>query len=182
MTFSGNRAVPAPNERHQYSMPLYSSTSRSKIMAGTLNPTRNTHDEKPTVLGQAGACQTDRAGDAAASLGEKARDTASSVAHTVEDAAVYVGRKAEDATSAVGAGLRSFGGSLREHAPHDGMAGDASSAVAKTLESTGRYLQEEGLQGMAEEVTNLIRRNPVPALLIAFGAGFLIARATTARS
>jgi hypothetical protein len=61
-------------------------------------------------------------------------------------------------------------------------AGEASAVVADTLESTGRYLQEEGLKGMAEELTILIRRNPVPALLAAFGAGFLIARATTPRS
>jgi hypothetical protein len=34
---------------------------------------------------------------------------------------------------------------------------------------------------MAEDVTNLIRRNPIPALLIGIGAGFLLARAMTPR-
>lgn len=44
------------------------------------------------------------------------------------------------------------------------------------MESTGEYLEEKGLSGMAGDVTDLIRRNPLPALLIAVGIGFLIAR------
>jgi hypothetical protein len=62
------------------------------------------------------------------------------------------------------------------------MAGEASTAVANTLENTGRHLQKEGLKGIADDVTNLIRRNPIPALLVGLGVGFLIARATTRRS
>lgn len=151
-------------------------------MVSTLNPIKNSNDENPIKLGQRDAGPAEGAKNLISSLGEKAKDTASSVAQTAEDAAAYVAHKAEDATTAVGDGLESLGNSLREHAPHDGIVGEASSAVANTLGSTGRYLQEEGLKGMAEEVTNLIRRNPVPAILVAFGAGFLIARATTSRS
>jgi hypothetical protein len=131
-------------------------------MASTLSPMTNRHDENPSNLGKPGA--------------------GSSIAQTAENAAAYVGRKADDATTAVGGGLKSFGNTIRAHALHDDIVGEASSAVADTLESTGRYLQEEGLKGIAEELTILIRRNPVPALLAAFGAGFLIARATTSRS
>jgi hypothetical protein len=174
--------VPERSERNRHSFPFYSAINRSEIMASTLSPMKNRHDENPSNLGQSGAGPADRAKDGVSSLGEKAKDTASSVAQTAEDAAAYVGRQAEDATTAVGGGLKSLGNTIRAHTPHDGIVGEASSAVANTLESTGRYLQEEGLKGMAEEVTNLVRRNPVPALLVAFGAGFLIARATTSRS
>jgi len=45
------------------------------------------------------------------------------------------------------------------------------------LESTGRYLQEEGLKGVAEDMTNLIRRNPLPAMFLGIGLGFILARA-----
>ena len=83
--------------------------------------------------------------------------------------------------AAVGSGLKSLGHTIRDHTPDSGMAGDASSAVANTLERTGRYLQEEGLEGIAEDVTNLIRRNPIPAMLVGVGAGFLLARAMTSR-
>jgi hypothetical protein len=58
------------------------------------------------------------------------------------------------------------------------MLGSAASSVANTLESGGRYLQEEGLSGMANELTDLIKRNPIPALLLAVAVGVLIARAT----
>jgi len=104
------------------------------------------------------------------------------VSERIKDAASSIGEKAEDAASAVGSGLKSLGNTIRDHTPQDGMVGKASSAVADTLESTGRYLQEEGLKGIADDVTNLIRRNPIPAMLVGVGVGFLIARATTARS
>jgi uncharacterized membrane-anchored protein YhcB (DUF1043 family) len=35
---------------------------------------------------------------------------------------------------------------------------------------------------MAEDFTGMIRRNPIPALLIGVAFGFLIARATSRRS
>ena len=35
---------------------------------------------------------------------------------------------------------------------------------------------------MADDLTDLIRRNPIPALLVGVGVGFLLARATTSRS
>ena len=150
-------------------------------MASTTNPMNTRNDEKPSILGQPGTCTTERAKEAASSLGAKVKDATSSVAHKAEDAASYVGHKAEDATAAVGTGLRSLGNAIRENTPHSGVVGEASSAVAKTLESTGHYLQEEGLEGIAKELTNLIRRNPIPALLVAVGVGFLFARATTSQ-
>jgi hypothetical protein len=56
------------------------------------------------------------------------------------------------------------------------MLGTAASTVADTLEHTGRYIQDEGLAGMADDVTELIRRNPIPAMLIGVGIGFLLAK------
>jgi hypothetical protein len=125
---------------------------------------------------------TDAAGkakDFAADAAGKAKDMASSVTHKVGDAASFVGKKAEDATSAVGSGMKSLADTIRENAPGSGPIGAAGSAVASTLESGGRYLQEHGLSGIGDDMTNLIKRNPIPALLVGIGLGFLIARATT---
>jgi hypothetical protein len=87
-----------------------------------------------------------------------------------------ISHKAEDTTASVGSGMRSLAGSLRESLPHEGMLGSASSAVADTLDRGGRYLQEEGLRGITADFTELVRRNPIPAVLIGVGVGFLLAR------
>jgi len=150
-------------------------------MASTLSP-KKMLDEKPNNLFQPCAAPTDQAKDVISSIGETAKDTASAVVHSAEDAAAYMGHKAEDATTAVGDGLTSLSKTIRAHSPQDGIAGQASTAVANTLESTGAYLKEEGLKGMADEVNELVRRHPMPALLVAVGVGFLIARMTTSRS
>jgi len=98
------------------------------------------------------------------------------LSHKAKDAAVAVGEKADAAASAVGEGMASLAHSLREKAPHTGMLGTASSRVASGLESGGRYLQQEGFQGMMNDLTHLIRSNPIPALLVGIGVGFLLAQ------
>jgi hypothetical protein len=49
--------------------------------------------------------------------------------------------------------------------------------VSDTYEASRDYVKERGLSGMAEDVADVIRRNPLPALLVGLGVGFLIARA-----
>jgi hypothetical protein len=124
----------------------------------------------------------DKARDVASSAADKARELGSNVSHMASDAASNIGHKAEDATSSVGGGMKSLAGQVREHGPREGVLGSATSAVADTLERGGRYLQEEGLRGIGEDLTSLIRRNPIPALLVGIGVGFLLARATSSRS
>jgi hypothetical protein len=127
----------------------------------------------------AGAAGIDKAKEMASSAVDTAKDLASSVAHSMGEAGSVVGDKANEATSAVGSGMKSLAGSIRQHTPHEGVLGTASASVADSLESGGRYLQEEGLGGMADDVTNLIRRNPIPAVLIGIGLGFMLAKVTT---
>jgi len=124
----------------------------------------------------------DKAQNVASNVADKARDIGSNVSHMASDAASNIGHRAEDATSSVGGGMKSLAGQVREHGPREGMLGNATSAVADTLEKGGRYLQEEGLRGIGEDLTGLIRRNPIPAVLVGIGVGFLLARATSSRS
>jgi len=118
----------------------------------------------------------DMAKDTASKAGSFVKDAASTVASKTEDAASYVAHKAEDATSSVGSGIKNLAGTIRSNAPHEGMLGSAGTAVANTLESCGRELEEHGLSGVADDITNMVRRHPVPAVLIGIGLGFLIAR------
>lgn len=124
----------------------------------------------------------EKAGEAASTATEEAKGFISTAAQrtkdAAKDAASYVGDKAEHATEAVGAGIETLGDKVRRISPKEGMLHDAGEAVAGTLESSGRYLEEHGLSGVGEDVTNMVRRNPIPALLIAVGIGFMLARIT----
>jgi hypothetical protein len=130
----------------------------------------------------------DRAKDAASNLGDKARDAASNLTDKAKGMASNLGDKAgdlahtaqdktDDALSSVGGRMASMAGSLRQSAPREGMIGSAAGSVADTLESSGRYLQQHGVGDITEDLAGAIRRNPVPALCIAFGLGFLIGMA-----
>jgi hypothetical protein len=136
---------------------------------------------------QAGQHAGQAAHEAAQGLGQKAQDLthqasqkAQDLAHAagqkVQDAAHAAGQKAEDATASVGGSLKSAAERVRENAPHEGMLGRGAEAVASTLERGGDYLQDRNLSGMADDITDMIRRNPIPAVLLGVGLGFLLGR------
>jgi len=137
----------------------------------------NISDVKNKVQ-DAGAKAAEQVKDTASSLTDKAKDVASNVADRARDAASNVGQRAEDLTERAGAGVRHLGEAVRERGPHGGYVGSATSAVADTLERGGRYIEQEGLSGMADDLTTLIRKNPIPSLLIGIGLGFFLARLT----
>jgi len=116
--------------------------------------------------------------EAAGNVADQASNLLSAGAEKAKDLASTAGQMADKATATVGSSIESLGGTLRENAPHSGMMGTAASTVASTLEGTGRYLREEGLSGMFDDVTDLVKRNPTTAVLIAIGFGFLMARLT----
>jgi hypothetical protein len=120
----------------------------------------------------------EKAKDAAGNVVDKAKQAASNVAEKAKDVASAVGDKADSAVSSVGSGMQSLGGTIRDKGPHGGVLGGAASGVANALETSGRYLEEQGLSGMAEDLTGLIRRHPIPAMLIGVGLGYLLARIT----
>jgi hypothetical protein len=67
---------------------------------------------------------------------------------------------------------------IREKAPHEGAVGTAATAVAEKLDVAGSYLQEKDLNHVLSDVSSMIRRYPVPALLVGLGIGYLLARST----
>lgn len=173
-------------------------------MSNPTNPGNNPSEKKGTSFGppftripkhapEDGAYTVETDHHATASVLQKTANVADFAAETVEDAASYAGSKAHEAanyvglktgnaSAAAGNGLRSLGDSVRESGPATGMGGEASAAVADTLDKSGRYLQEEGIKDMAEDLTNLIRRNPIPAMLVGIAAGYLAGRAVSPRS
>lgn len=129
----------------------------------------------------------EKARDAAAGVGEKikegaagamdkVKDMASQAGHTVGNVASNVGHKADDAVGSVGHGMHTLGEKVQEKGPDSGILGKASHAVGDALEKGGKYLEEKKISGMAGDLTDLIKRNPIPALLVGIGLGFLLAR------
>ena len=90
--------------------------------------------------------------------------------------------KADDAAAATGQKIESVAEQIRSHTPDKGVVGAASNKFADSLEYGGKYLKEEGVTGMASDITAIVRNNPVTSLLVGVGVGFLLARATTCRN
>jgi len=86
------------------------------------------------------------------------------------------GKKAADVTTAVGDSMKNLGNKIRENVPNEGYIGRASQSVAASLEQGGQYLAQEGLGGLVEDLGSIIKRNPLPAVLVGIGVGFLIGR------
>jgi len=121
------------------------------------------------VLGkvkEAGAHALDTAKGAAHSVGETATETAAAV-----------GKKADDMTAAAGHGIAGFGETIAQKAPHEGLAGRASQAVADTIKESGRYIEEQKLSGMAQDVEQFVKNHPIPTILVVLGIGFCLGRA-----
>jgi ElaB/YqjD/DUF883 family membrane-anchored ribosome-binding protein len=126
--------------------------------------------------------QTTQAKESAGQAVDKAKEAASHAGTALQEGAQAVGHTAEDATAAVGRGMERVAGTVRDQGPHGGVLGSATHSVADAIEGTGKYLEEKNLSGMMEDVTGLIKRNPIPAVLIGLGVGFLIGRALTPSS
>jgi uncharacterized protein YjbJ (UPF0337 family) len=78
--------------------------------------------------------------------------------------------------AAVGERIGSLADTIREKAPHEGAVGTAATAVAEKLDVAGSYLQQKDVDHVLGDVSGMIRRYPVPALLIGLGVGYLLAR------
>jgi len=122
----------------------------------------------------------DKAKEAAAGVGTKAKEAAQAIGGMVSSAAsaagTAVGNAAERATTAAGSGVRQLGETIKDKGPQGGMFGGATRAVASTLQEGGQYLEQEGFSGMMDDVTELVRRNPLPSVLVGIGIGFLLGR------
>jgi hypothetical protein len=104
-------------------------------------------------------------------VAQMAKDAASTATKMATD-------QAQHAAENIAGGIRSFAGTIRDHAP-EGMLGTAAGSVADTLESGGRYLEQEGFSGMAEDVVGMVRRYPVPSMLVCAALGFCLGRMLT---
>ena len=119
---------------------------------------------------------TDKAKEAVASAGQMARHAVSASEAMACQAASDVGQRANNLTARVGSEIHEIGDSMERSMPHSGVLGAASQAVAESVKSGGEYLEDAKLSGMVDDVASLIRKNPIPSVLISMGIGWFVAR------
>jgi len=103
---------------------------------------------------------------------------AGDVKQTAEGAASSAATIASQPISAVGERIGSLADVIREKAPHEGAVGTAATTVAEKLDAAGSYLQAKNLDHMMGDLSGVLRRYPVPSLLVGLGIGYLLARST----
>jgi ElaB/YqjD/DUF883 family membrane-anchored ribosome-binding protein len=99
-----------------------------------------------------------------------------------KEASSAVADKAHQAAAATGRGFEYMAEGIRDHTPDSGILGTASNKLADSLECSGKYLEEHGMSAMCQDLTGVIRANPITSLAVAAGIGFLVARAAVGRS
>jgi hypothetical protein len=117
-----------------------------------------------------------KAKEVAASAGEMAGYATNAVGAMASRAACDIGKEADHLTASAGTCIEGLGDRLSKNAPHSGILGNTSQAVAGAVREGGEYLQSAKLSGMTEDVAHLVRRNPIPAILIAIGLGWFVGR------
>jgi len=108
-------------------------------------------------------------------LVDRAKEMVGAAADKVETVASAAAKRADQAAVSAGSNIKNLGETIQEKAP-DALS-SAAKSVGSTLEAGGKYLEEQGLSGIVDDVAGLIKRNPVPAILVGVGLGVLIARA-----
>jgi len=139
-------------------------------------------DKGREAASHAGEAVSHAASAVGQAVGQKASEVGQAVSQKAGEVSHAVGQKAEDATAAVGSGMQQLAGKVRDNAPHEGVMGTASRGVADAIDNAGKYVEDKNLSGMMDDMTGLIKRNPIPALLIGVGIGFLIGRVLSSRS
>jgi hypothetical protein len=110
----------------------------------------------------------------ASDVSQKAQDWAGNVADKAQETAAAAVHTTDDGLAAVGHQMNALGAKVREAAPHNGTVGAAATVVADELQAGGQYLQGHGLEAIGKDLTEVVRKHPMPSVLVGFGLGCLI--------
>jgi len=149
------------------------------------NPTSGFRGNEPRTGGSTGTVENaaDKARDMARNAVESARDAATGVADRAKDVAGTVANSARDMAGTVADRAKDAAGTARDWASgavdavkQSDVVNKAEEYAAEAWESGSRYFHEHNFKDMADDVAGVIRRNPIPALLVGVGLGFILAR------
>jgi ElaB/YqjD/DUF883 family membrane-anchored ribosome-binding protein len=124
--------------------------------------------------------ETNQLADQASEIAKQAKDSLTDTAKTVKDKTQEFGRAAvnrieENRVSAAGA-LHSAATSLHENASKLPNGPDLAHSAAEKVDAVSGYLQGHDTKQMMADVEAVVKKNPMPSLLIAGALGFLIGR------
>jgi ElaB/YqjD/DUF883 family membrane-anchored ribosome-binding protein len=103
--------------------------------------------------------------------GRQESSSAASVVEKAKDMGTQALEKAKDMGSDALEKAKGYAANVSEQASRIG------NKVEQTYETSRDYVTHRGLSGMGDDVTDLIRKNPLPAILVGVGIGFLLGRA-----
>ncbi len=123
------------------------------------------------------------------SLAESLAQRANGLAHQAVDAvsqgsqraAQIVGEGSDRAAQVVGSQLHVAAEQVRDRMPENGILHSAGERLATSLEQSGQYLENQKLSGAMDDMKHLIKKYPIPSVLIAAGLGLAFARMTSRR-
>jgi hypothetical protein len=124
----------------------------------------------------AGGNVADKARDIARSATETARDAATGVMERARDAAGTVADRAKEMAGSAADTAREWASGAVDSVKDSDVVNKAGEYVSEAWETGSRYFQEHSFKDMADDVAGVIRRNPIPALLVGVGLGFILAR------
>lgn len=106
--------------------------------------------------------------------GQSLRSKAENLASTVKDKASQlsstVSEKANTAITSMGEKMTDMGHALRDKVPN------SLQPYAESIERAGQYLQRQDLGDFVNDLSGIIRRHPMPAMLTGVALGFFLAR------
>lgn len=89
---------------------------------------------------------------------------------TRDEAAQEVDRRFTQYSSETGATIAGITAKAQE------LGANASAKMRDAVDSAKSYLQDKNYSELGEDLTDVVRRYPVPSLLIGIGIGYLLAR------
>ncbi|MEI8020371.1 MAG: hypothetical protein WCH39_19370 [Schlesneria sp.] len=148
------------------------------MSSSTARPGTDNHDwaQAKEKAKEAAASVSEMASLAAAAVGSMASHAATDAGVMASQAVRDVGKKADELAANAGVSIQGLGDMISKNTPESGLLKNASEVVAGVVKEGGEYLQEAKLSGLTDDVTHVIRRNPIQSVLIALGVGWFIGR------